>query len=846
MSCSYLRKVNAVLFFVFFILLTQTLSYGEVKRVVIIKVDGLPNDAVERYVRERDPRTGKSYLPWFERVFFNNGTRLENFYVRGMSLSASSWSLLDTGQHLQIKGNVEYDRFTLHAYDYLNFIPFYINYSLSRRVDMPGAEVLDEVGVPLLGDAYPYGERRMGFQLYQRGVRWTTLQRGLQNRITTRTPRELLDEWTTGFETRNIIDDQLVRELISKLKDTRIRYLDYYSPEYDHVAHGNRDPRVQLQALQEIDAIVGRVWTGVERSPLASETALALVSDHGINTDARSYSQGYNLVKLLTSAVGGAHHVVTKRRLMQEYALKGIYPLTPLFTTTAPDSFYLKNRSEDYPTALLDFDGNERTSIHLRDSDLNLLQIVFQQLQKNNLSPALQRAATNAFFATIERRRAEWERTLKELREELTALRGKIERDRLLFDSQPKEWTQADRDAGRDQDARRIFARMDAARSAEQRYTEYARTLANLLSLSRENFDPSRLKVEDFLSRRAMGESNTIYKLQNYVAGLAPGGLALTSDGALDARRSFTRVDYFTLLHDVRMRNNVQAGVGSRPVDFVAVRVPREALTEALDESLLPGEDAIWLNGGRERQALVLARRDEAGKGLRLRYLPVAGLKQDESGRVSFERVEWREEFPLKMWEDENIKVPEGDRAAWLNAWHTDVEWTRALHKGKYSNGFVGLHELFGRHQTQALDPSQPGLTENEALLRRFTLRQRRLVEPDLTILANDHWNFDVKGFNPGGNHGSFFRISTHSVLMFAGGELTGIPRAAVVQEAYDSLSFVPTVLTLTNQLVDGRPSAALSARGFREFPGRIIKELFVDTKRGAPKAESSTDVPQR
>ena len=38
-------------------------------------------------------------------------------------------------------------------------------------------------------------------------------------------------------------------------------------------------------------------------------------------------------------------------------------------------------------------------------------------------------------------------------------------------------------------------------------------------------------------------------------------------------------------------------------------------------------------------------------------------------------------------------------------------------------------------------------------------------------VVASDHWNFDVRGFNPGGNHGSFLRISTHSTLMFAGGD---------------------------------------------------------------------------
>ncbi|MEJ7577120.1 MAG: alkaline phosphatase family protein [Pyrinomonadaceae bacterium] len=824
----FLRKTNAVLLFaLLLVLLAGTTSYGKVKRVVVIKVDGLPNGMVERFVRERDPRTGKSRLPWFEHVFFKNGTRLANFYVRGMSLSASSWSLLDTGQHLQIKGNVEYDRYTLHAYDYLNFIPFYINYLLSRRVDMPGAEVLDRVGVPLLGDAYPYNERRMGFQLYQRGVRWTTLQHGLQNRVATRTSRELLDEWTTGFDGRNIVDDQIERELISKLKDTRIRYLDYYTPEFDHVAHSNRDPTVQLHALQEVDAAVGRVWTEIERSPLASETALIIVSDHGINTDAKSYSQGYNLVKLLNSAAGGGHHVVTKRRLMQDYALKGIYPLTPLFTTPTPDSFYLKKREQDYPTALLDFDGNERAAIHLRDSDLNLLQILFQQLQKNALPSPMRRAATDLFFKTIEERRAEWQRTLSELDEELVALRGAIEKDRALFESQPKKWTKEDEDAGRDKVARRIFAHMEAAQSAERKYTEYARVLKSLLSLNRESFDATRFKDEDLFAKGAMGDSNTIYKLQNYVAGLAPGGLALAPDGSLDSKRSFALVDYFHLMHNVQVRNNVQAGVGSRPVDFIATRIPRAALAEELDESLLPGEDAVWLYGGRDRQALVLARRDEVGKTLRLRYLPIAGLKGDERGGVRFERAPWGENFPLKIWEDENLNVPEGNREAWLNAWHTDVEWTRALHKTKYSNGFVGLHEQFGRHPTERLDASQPGLSKTETLSRRFTLRQRRIVEPDLTVLANDHWNFDVKGFNPGGNHGSFFRISTHSVLMFAGGEATGIPRARVIDEPYDSLSFMPTVLTLTNELIDGRPAPALWQRGFRPFPGRVIRELF-------------------
>src|SRR5258707_1395089 len=86
------------------ILLPVFQTSAQTKRLVVVKIDGLPNDTVDRFVRERDPRSGKSQLPWIEYIFYERGTRLANFYVRGISLSAPSWSMLDTGQHLQIKG----------------------------------------------------------------------------------------------------------------------------------------------------------------------------------------------------------------------------------------------------------------------------------------------------------------------------------------------------------------------------------------------------------------------------------------------------------------------------------------------------------------------------------------------------------------------------------------------------------------------------------------------------------------------------------------------------------------------------------------------------------------------
>ncbi|HEY9285717.1 MAG TPA: alkaline phosphatase family protein [Pyrinomonadaceae bacterium] len=810
------------------VLLACVAARAQAKRLVVLKVDGLSQAQVDRFVDERDPRTGRGVLPWFRHVFYERGTRATNFYVRGMSLSGPSWSMLDTGQHLQIKGNVEFDRLTLHSYDYLNFIPFWLGHLGRVRVDMPGAELLDELGVPLLYDSYPYDERHISFQLYQRGTRWTTLERGLKNRVTTRTKRELFDEWLTEFDSRAILMEQLERELIAKLADPRVRYLDFYTTDFDHAAHHNRDRATHLAALRELDATVGRVWTAIQKSPLAAETALVLVSDHGTNTDERVYSQGFNVVKLLGSAAGGGHHVVTKRRLLSDYAVKSFYPLVPLIYTTTEESLYLKGQSTDYPTALVDFDGNERCAVHVRDSDLNTLHVLLRQLQDEKLPPPLRRAATEAFFRTLDARRADWSRLVAELGEELPALQRMIEKQRAVYAAMPKKWTKADADAGRDQAARRLFAQIDSWETDVRKYAEYARTLSNLLALRRESFDASRLRIPDLIARGSMGESNTIAELQSYVAGPADGGLVLAPDGSLDTRRSFRRVNYLELLRGTTVRNNVQPPVGNRPVDFVAVRVPAESLPVSEDGDLR-ADEAVWLYRGPDKQALILSRRARGGR-LLIRYLPVADLAQGADGVVRYRRAAWQEGLPLEIWEDKNLQPPaNASRAEWLSGWRTDVEWLRATHLTRYSNAVVGLQEQFARHLTPATDGDVPGLTEDERLLRRLRRRQRALVETDMLLLASDHWNFDVRGFNPGGNHGSFFRVSTHSALMFAGGDATGIPRGLAVEEPYDSLSFVPTVLTLTGRLPlpESTQAADFAAPPAPQFPGRVIRELF-------------------
>jgi type I phosphodiesterase/nucleotide pyrophosphatase len=819
------RTIHTLSFFALSLSLTLLLATSvaaQAKRVVILKVDGLPYDSVDRFVRERDPQTGKSRLPWFDYIFYQNGTRLTNFYVRGMSLSGPSWSLIDTGQHLQIKGNVEFDRYIFHTYDYLNFLPFYFKQAYRGNVDMPGTEVIDSLGLHLLMDAYDNYQRLPGSQLYGRGARLATLQRASQAEFT-KNPVQLAEEFITGLDLRNAVFSQYERELIDALGDSRVQYVDLFDMSYDHAAHHTNDDASHLQVLRELDARLGRIWTGIQKNPLASETIFIVVSDHGFNSDPKVLSQGFNLVKLLGSREGGGHHVITKRRLMLDYAIKGINPFVPPITTTTSQSYYLKGQSTDYPTALLDFDGNERAGLHLRNIDLNELHILLQQLQRRDLSPQLRTATENTFFGILVRDRALWGPEIDQLEKEIGALHRATEAESARCKSQPKKFTEQDREMGRDDNARRTCVHVIQWTEAEAKYTEYVSTMRRLFALNPDTFQPENLKIPDLIPTTAMGDRNSIYALQNYVVGLGASGLVVDGEGSLDLDRTFVRINYYDLLKRQMVRNNVQSGISSQPVDFLATRIPRESIDSLMPADMRPDDDVVWLYASPDQQALVIPRGEATGQ-LQLRYLPIAHLTQDATGTIHFDRANWQPDLPLRIFEDARLDTGDVDRAAWLNEWHTDVEWLRALHKTQYSNGLIGLHEQFTQFVAPETDANAPGISADERLLRGLRRRQRRLAETDLQIFANNHWNFDVRGFNPGGNHGSFFRISTHSTFMLAG---DGVPRGLAVNEAYDSLSVVPTIMALTGRLNnDNIPGEDLTKRGFIKFPGRVVTEV--------------------
>src|SRR5438270_5569721 len=192
-------------------------------------MDVLNADLLYRTMSEVDPATGKPRLPWFSHIFAENGTVFENFYVRGISLSAPSWSMLDTGRHTVIRGNAEYDRYTGEVYDYLNVFPLYLGYARGREVDMPGVEVLDAAGIPLLIDAFGYTQSFQSPQLFQRGVRWRLLEHALGQRFSKSGLLAMLGH-AGASSLEEDLEQQTESELREALQQPEAFYLDFFVP----------------------------------------------------------------------------------------------------------------------------------------------------------------------------------------------------------------------------------------------------------------------------------------------------------------------------------------------------------------------------------------------------------------------------------------------------------------------------------------------------------------------------------------------------------------------------------------------------------------------------------------
>lgn len=740
------------------------------RRLVVIKVDGMNADLLFRSMQQINPETGRSEVPWITRIFGENGMTLRNFYTRGISLSAPSWSELDTGCHTVIRGNVEYDRYTGHVYDYLNFFPFYLGYARMQNADMPGVKVLDRAGIPLLLDRFPRQQRYQSFQLFQRGVRWNTLTSVLKRKFSSGALLALLEG--VGPSLDQLWMRQTETEVDEALRNPQIRYVDFFTGDVDHEGHANSDPRAMQETLHRLDALCGRLWTAIQRSPEADNTILVMVSDHGMNNVPGVISQSFSLPAVLGSISGGAHHVITDRHEFSDFKLRGLDPLVNKVVNPSGVSLYLKDEADEYPTAWVDLDGNERASVCLRDSELNKIHILLQQLSRKDISNGQRLAGTRYLNATLGRHRTAWQENLRQLREELAALQVKLDGLRAQRAKYPHKPTRAMRRAGTADIMRRMDEQISAMQDEVDDYRRYCKRMEALLSLRLDATGPFTGKIEDLVPEHSLGERNSLGSLQHYVAGPGMHGIVPGPNGSLDEERSFLHVNYFDLFAQLAPLNNPQK-LARNPVDFAALAIVSDAAPET-----------YWLTSDAEHQLLILKRADG---DIALR--PVAHLHQDAEGHTSWDEVGWSSGLPLRLFEDPSLRIPAGsDRGTWLSGWHSEREWFEAIAECRYSNGVIGITEQLSPVENNV--PGRPGTSE---VLLRYERRRRALVQPDFQLFASDHWNFNVRNVNPGGNHGSFLRISTHSVWMMAG---ASIP-AKSVDEPHDSLDFAPCLLQL-------------------------------------------------
>ena len=239
------------------------------------------------------------------------------------------------------------------------------------------------------------------------------------------------------------------------------------------------DIYLPMVTLEELDALVGRIWTAIQNSPLAANTALVLVSDHGMTTTPGVMSQGYNLVDWFSSKAGGAHNVLTNRHPLSEFKVKGLDPFVSAVVTPTTQSEYLNGQGATYPTVMLDLDGNERASIGLRNNTFNTLQIFLEQLTSRNLPPATRAVAIDAFFEELNRVRPAWTVDIEDLNASLAGLNARIEQARAAVAAQPKKWTKQQVAQGLEREAHRAQRQLNLMLEDARDYATYTATITN-------------------------------------------------------------------------------------------------------------------------------------------------------------------------------------------------------------------------------------------------------------------------------------------------------------------------------------------------------------------------------
>ncbi len=829
-------------------------------RLIVIKVDGLSPilvdalmdpDNPEKVERLPDPegfrravalfrmQTGsRDLVPNLRRYFYEKGVVADNMYSATTTLSSIAWSVIETGQPSVIKRHMYFNRSNGQLRGYLDAFRDTWDITWRRGRKTTAVWELDQTGVSLFADAFQplrrYDTPQMYYRLtpasYLSGLAAAYLTAGESNPWGM--ARRHLARQVEGMNYPDFSEEFAADHISAKLLEPdagRGERYDYISTFFslDHQQHVDPNPENIVHRMIRLDRRIGRILNAVEQSQRRDSTLVAVVSDHGSEYEPGAINQAWPITRAFRTRLFGGHTVAT---VMAEDAGRALSSPIPGVDYPriyeSPFSPYGKTAGgeDGYSTAFIDNFGNARAEIHLRNNDLNRLQLLLQAHQQRRFTEP-QRA-----------------RLGESLRSTLADVWRWLEADLAGYEDYytgVSAWLP-------NLKARQDFYWRDAASRLEEEQALDAaqlRALHRLAELCRAPdpltwLEKNKPGVADLIPKRYFGRRNSVFQLTHYTIGLDEKGNWIESTLNLQGER--VPMDYISILSTYSLPNP-PASQEPNPVDLMVRTLPVEPVRAALvGRGWLAAEtelrQAIWIvstaqnNLRRGDQALLL----EAANG-NLRYLPVHRLTQRADGQLDLEPA--AELDPLGLLYDEGFQAPDGTPAFWwLDEFHSPRQWLLAVHNTHYTVAPLIFDDIAGFHAEPFVDNPQfqeilagfSGDATRQRYLRGLRWKYRAQL-PDLLLWSNHLWNFSSKSQTSGGSHGGLTEPVTRTTFMLWGGHDFGLPAGSRLDQPATTLDIAPTLAQLMgmldahNRVV--RQAGAIRERPFLPFAGHPLLE---------------------
>ena len=852
-------------------------------RLILIKADALPPDLLaalsfperEDYWRRLSYRedlrqalrfyqeqTGRSIvLPNIRHYFFQDGVYVENCFSETLTLSPVSWAVIDTGQPSVIKGTGTFSRDTCYLRYHLDGLRDTIDAIRHKESTSAALWNLDQVGVSLMPDAFDPDRVWSGLQIYRRKANRATLvemgrqwvhndrrnifeivQSHLSHRVTGRDYTEFAQEVSGLMTARKILAKDLLGE----------EQYDYLSPLFtliDHQQHVDPHPQNLIHWTVKLDRLVGRIFEAVERSTRRNQTVVAIVSDHGSEIQPGKTAFSFPITEVFRTRFFGGHTVKT---LLVENAWNSV--TTPVAGIDSPRVYESPHSpygeasggNKGFITCFIDNFGNGRSSVNLRNDDLNRLHLILREIKRSQ--PDSER----------------WLRLISMFRETLAQAREWLEPDVALY----RDYHEGARDMAAqllskaEPHARNVAWRL---KKELDRDSPQIATLELLLGL---RFAPeeapsgllfqriarSDFKISSLIPRAFLGIPNQVYQLSHYTLDLDENLNWVTT--TVDPKGHRVPLNYYQILTDYRVANAPVSG-HFNPHDLIVTRLPTLQAADAL-------RAIVWDDAEDRRPLNVLwvkstakDRYDKGGEALivedqnrQILYLPVAGFEQASDLTISFQVSAGPD--PLGLLGRDGIQVSgQTSRLDWVRRFHSREDWLEATFRTEYSTAVCILLDITNNPTEAFIDSpdfqrylahfSSPEL---KARYLRGLKRKYANQQPDFLVWSDELWNFNSSTRTSGGSHSGFRPIAARTAFLVWGGENTRIARGKTVSRIGTTLDVVPTLahalgmLDKQNRIIP--QPGSIPERVFSPFPGRVI-----DIFRPSPQTSSyATDPP--